>query len=655
MQSTTGHHRFFAILVLLATLGVLFSPIGALSQSPPASVAVPNDGSTGANEPGAPKTSPDSPNPSLAPIEPASATTTATTVTAPKDPKSYGLWVLVPAVVAILMTVFTRQVIPALFIGVVAGACMIVPCIPLDSHYSGLNAIVAAARLAVEKYVVGAIHEYPETNFNHIRITVFTLVIAFMVGVIGRNGGTVGMVNLVVGKTASRRCGALTAWFAGLIVFFDDYANCMIIGPTMRSVFDRLRLSRAKLAYIIDSTAAPVASIALIGTWVGAEVGYIQTGLDDVRKLGAPEFMLNADGSLMTGMQAFLNSLPYRFYPILALVMVFILSALDRDFGPMGRAESRALSRLDDDPRPSPTSARGPADQTAAPAPRHVEGPWWLGFFPVAVLVIATLATLGATGFSNSGGWSELPPGPWWEKLGELIGKADSYLSIMYGAVFSALTAVLLTIPSRACSTKDAVDAGLEGMSRTFPAIVILVLAWALSSVQQDLMLGQVLTDRLKAIEFPARWLPFSIFVSSALISFATGTSWGTMGILCPITATLAAKLAAPLEPHIAITILYAAIGAVLSGSVFGDHCSPISDTTVLSSIGADCKHEEHVWTQMPYALVVAVFAMGLGDLLTSVYDLQWYWGLSMAAGGLTLFVLMVARQARPSFEMTSE
>ncbi len=651
---SVGHGRFFGIVLLISATGALFFSRSALSQSQapssqgkdePASANVLGEAQPSARLTDTLEISPNPLGESIAETNGPSS----------KDPRSYGLWVLVPAIVAILMTIFTRQVIPALFIGVVAGACMMVPCLSFDAPYFGVNPLIAAARLTVEKYAVGAIHEFPDTSFNHIRILVFTLVIAFMVGVIGRNGGTAGMVSIVSGKTASRRRGALTAWLAGLVVFFDDYANCMIIGPTMRSVFDRLRLSRAKLAYIIDSTAAPVASIALVGTWVGAEVGYIQTGLEDVCKLGAPEFMLNADGSIMTGMQAFLNSLPYRFYPILTLLMVFLIALLGRDFGPMRRAESRALSRSDTDPEPRATPAPTTLCPSVNPPAASMEGAWWLGFFPVAVLVIATLATLAATGVSASGGWSALPPGRWWERLGELVGKADSYLSIMYGAVLSALTAVLLTIPSRACSTRDAIEAGLESMSRAFPAIVILVLAWALSSVQQDLMLGQVLTHRLQAIEFPARWLPFSIFVSSALISFATGTSWGTMGILCPITATLAAKLAAPLEPHVAVTVLYAAIGAVLSGSVFGDHCSPISDTTVLSSIGADCKHEEHVWTQLPYSLVAAIFAMGIGDLLTSVYDWHWYYGLLFAACGLTLFLFLIARKARPSLELSSE
>ncbi len=574
----------------------------------------------------------------------------------PKDPRSYDLWVLVPAGLAILMTVFTRQVIPSLFVAVVAGACMMFPCLLPDSPYSGGNAFLATARLVVEKYVVGSIHELPETHVSHIRIIVFTMVIAFMVGVIGRNGGTAGMVNLVAGKTASRQRGALTAWFAGLVVFFDDYANCMIVGPTMRSVFDRLKLSREKLAYIIDSTAAPVASIALIGTWVGAEVGFIQTGLDELQKTGVPAFMHNADGSAIGAMQAFINSLPYRFYPILTMLMVFLIAALDKDFGPMRRAESRALSRLDKD-TPSLSSATSASGSVTSvePISQREEGTWWLGFFPVAVLVIATLTVLAGTGLSKSGSWAELAPEkPAWERLGMLISNADSYQSIMYGAVLAAVTAVLLTIPSRACSAKEAVEAGLEAMSRTTPAIVILILAWALSAVQKDLMLGQVLTAHLQAIEFPARWLPFSVFVAAAVISFSTGTSWGTMGILCPMVASLAAKLAAPLPPDIALTVLYAAIGAVLSGAVFGDHCSPISDTTVLSSIGADCNHEQHVWTQMPYAIVAAIFAMGLGDLLTSVYDLHWYYGLVIAASGLTLFVLMVARRAVPSFELSA-
>jgi Na+/H+ antiporter NhaC len=572
--------------------------------------------------------------------------------TGPKNPVSYDLWVLLPALVAILLAIATRQVVAALVVGIFVGAYMMVPCLAADDPYRSLNSLVAGFRLAMERHIFGAVID-AEGGFAHAKIMVFTLVIGFTIGVIGRNGGTTGMVKLVTGETTSRRRGALTAWFAGLVVFFDDYANTMIVGPTMRSVFDRLKLSRAKLAYIVDSTAAPVASIALIGTWIGAEITFIQHGLDTVAEGGAP--LLDSHGNVISGMQAFIYSLPYRFYPILALVLVFLIALTGRDFGPMKRSERKALSKIE----PDPVSAEPEETSEAKPPPI-----WWLGVIPIAVLVAATVGVLIVTGRSaaetaqavgtvapDAGGLWAWAKETLWE-ASAIISKADANLSIFYGAMTSAIVAVLLTIVARACSTRDAVDAGMEGMARMFPAIVILILAWALSAVLQDLRLGEVAGAHLEALEFPAKWLPLAVFLCAAVVSFATGTSWGTLGIICPITVTIAASLTKGLEPGEALTIFYAAVGSVLAGAVFGDHCSPISDTTVLSSIASGCRHEEHVWTQIPYALVAAIAAMGLGDVLCSVLHQPWYFGLGAGVIFLVLVVFIIGRRPVPSFDL---
>lgn len=560
--------------------------------------------------------------------------------TAPKDPVTdYNYWVLAPAVVAILLAIIIRQVIPALIVGILVGAYMLLPCLPASDAFAQGNSAVNGFRLAAERYMMGAILD-PSEQYGHLKIMIFTLVIGFTVGVMGRSGGTAGMVKLVAGSAESPRRSGLTAWLAGLVVFFDDYANTMIIGPTMRSVFDRVKLSRAKLAYIVDSTAAPVASLALIGTWVGAEIGYIETGIKSVVADGAPAFLINDQGQTITGMQAFISSLPYRFYPILALFLVFLIALTGRDFGPMKKAESRALVGDDDGAMDSSWHS----DSGDEPKPR-----WWLGLFPVLVLVGATVAILYITGYAATGGAEVMQSQmPFWEKLYKIIGGSDSYVSIFYGAVFAAIVAVLLTMIARACALRDAVDAGLDGMARMFPAVVILILAWGLSAVEQELQLGEVVKNGLEASNFPIYWMPLAIFISAALISFATGTSWGTMGILCPATVIIIAKLAADMDASDALPLFSAAIGSVLAGAVFGDHCSPISDTTVLSSIASGCRHEVHVWTQIPYALVTAVAAMGLGDLMCSVYKQPWYVGLGAGAGLLLLVVLIVGRQAKP-------
>lgn len=557
----------------------------------------------------------------------------------PKDPKAYyGLWTLAPAIVAILLAVFTRQVVPALVVGVLAGAYMFLPCLPAADPHAQAHPVVGGLRLAAEKYVMGPILD-PSDGHAKLKIMIFTLVIGYMVGVLGRNGGTAGLVNLVAGNTDSRRRGALTAWLAGMVVFFDDYANTMIIGPTMRSVFDKLKLSRAKLAYIVDSTAAPVASLALIGTWVGAEIGYIQQGLDQVTQEGVPAALTTGTGEIVSGMQVFINSLPYRFYPIFAIVLVFLIALTGRDFGPMKRSESLALS----DQEEKPYDARIEALGDEAPEPR-----WWLGLIPILVLIGATIEILILTGQHGAALGGKLREGmPFWEKASVIIGEADAYVSIFYGAILAAIVAMVLTMVTRACSVRDAADAGLDGMARMFPAIVILILAWGLSFAEADLMLSQVVRDELQGSGFPLAWMPLAIFIAAALVSFATGTSWGTMGILCPMVVHVSAGLVADVDPAQAAPLFYSAVGSVLAGAIFGDHCSPISDTTVLSSVASGCRHEEHVWTQFPYALLAAIAAMGLGNVLCSVYDQPLYYGLGAGCVFLLLVVLIFGRSPK--------
>ncbi len=633
----TGWSRRIGWVMAMGLIGAwLILPAMAPAQqtNPPPQVDVP---ATAQEE--APDGASDEAPPAVSVAEPfdAPSETAPSQVTPrqPRDPKTYGLWVLLPAIVAILLAIFTRQVVPALVVGVFVGAYMIVPCLTPDSAYAESNSIVAGFRLACEKYVVGAIIDSKD-GFGHVKIMVFTLIIGFMVGVIGRNGGTAGIVKLIAGNTDSPRRGALTAWFAGLVVFFDDYANTMIVGPTMRSVFDRLKISRAKLAYIVDSTAAPVASLALVGTWVGAEIGFINEGLDDLAASGAPAFMLDANGSVINGMTAFVSSLPYRFYPILALVLVFWVSLTGRDFGPMKRAQLRAATG--DEERPY---------EAGTPRLEHKIAPprWWLGLLPVLVLLGATVLILYLTG--TNGQTATPQTGTWWEQSTAVLNNADPYQSIFYGAVLAAIAAVVLTLAAGACSTRDAVEAGLEGMSRMFPAIVILVLAWAISQVEQDLSLGYVVSDRLRAADFPVEWIPLAVFASAAGISFATGTSWTTMGILCPVTVSIMANMAAGLDPAHAQQLFYAAVGSVLAGAIFGDHCSPISDTTVLSSIASGCRHESHVWTQIPYAVVTAIVAMGMGDVACNVYGQPWYYGLAAGMVVLLLIVLIFGRRPK--------
>ncbi|MGB0715286.1 MAG: Na+/H+ antiporter NhaC family protein [Phycisphaerae bacterium] len=594
--------------------------------------------------PGESKPGKGSPNQSTESTPSGTNTETATNQPAPPPveartgPATYGLWAIAPAIVAILLAIFTRQVVPALVVGLLVGAYMMAPYLTIPSIGDTGGNTVKGFRLAFEYYLLKAIYDQGSDEYGRLKIIVFTLIIGFMVGVIGRNGGTAGLVRVVTGESTSARRGTLTAWLAGMVVFFDDYANTMIVGPTMRPIFDKLKISRAKLAYIIDSTAAPVASIALIGTWVGAEIGYINDGIIEVKNAGREAMLTAANGSTYSAMDLFIRSLPYRFYPILALFFVFLVALLRRDFGPMRRAEAEAIDG---------TEERMDMDATtdAPPAPKVM-----LGLLPVLALVLVTVGVLVGTGLHATGGWAATADeGAWWQRAAKIVSKADAYLCIFYGAISSAILAVLLTIISRACSARDAVDAGLEGMGRMFPAIVILVLATAIQNVEGDLQLASAAGEFLRDAGFSAQYMPLAIFLASAAISFAMGSSWATMGLLCPLAVSVTVGLAlnANMDAEAARVLLFSAVGSVLAGSIFGDHCSPISDTTVLSSIAAGCRHERHVWTQLPYALVTAIAAIGAGEVTCGIYGQPWYVGLGSGAAFLFLFLLIFGRSPR--------
>lgn len=528
----------------------------------------------------------------------------------------YGPFVLAPPVLTIVLAIALRQVIPALLIGVLIAAGMLAwHAQPPDSLAASGAFFVASVRGAVETYVVGAL-----ADESRLKIILFTLLIGAMVGIIARNGGTQAIVHAVAGWASTRRRGQVATWFAGLVVFFDDYANAMIVGPSMRPICDRLRISRAKLAYLVDSTAAPVSSIALIGTWIGTEIGFIQEGLDGLA--ARPDFLIGVNGY-----DAFLTSLAYRFYPILALVMVLLVGWLDRDFGPMLRAEREQGQA------PEPTAA---GDAVAG-------GRAWYAGVPVLILVGVTLVLLGTTGWAAVQAEGEQLTG--FELLRAVISNADSYNAILYGAFAAAVAAAIISLATFRLNLAETMDAATDTMARMLSTIMILTLAWALSDAMQALELGEVARGLLQSGGFNVHALPLLIFASACVVSFATGTSWGTMGILCPAAVTIAAGLVADLPADTASRLFYASVGAVLAGAVFGDHCSPISDTTVLSSIASDCRLEEHVWTQMPYAVVVAAVSVLMSDILGGFFGLPWWAGLALGVAALVLILLAFGRR----------
>jgi len=400
------------------------------------------------------------------------------------------------------------------------------------------------------------------------------------------------------------------------VIFFDDYANTLVIGNAMRPVTDRLKISREKLAYIVDSTAAPVASIALISTWIGFEVGLIG---EAVSQIGLDE----------SGYSVFLNSLPYRFYPLLAVLLVFGISFSGRDFGPMLEAERRTIAtgRL-----VHPDSSIDPDDLDEELQPKDGV-PYRLSnaVVPILVLVCVSMGALFVTGEGST--------------LRDIVGSADAYGALMYGSLLGVLVAAAMSIGQRLLGLREVVDAWFAGVKSVLFVLIILTLAWALSAITEALntagFLAGVLGETLPPFAVPAL-----LFLLAAVTSFATGTSWGTMGILVPLTIPLTWAILQNngMTGPDGLPILYAAVSTILAGAVWGDHCSPISDTTVLSSLASQCDHVDHVRTQIPYAVVAGL--VSLVGLLPIGLGVPWWIVLPIACIVVVVVLVWFGRAA---------
>jgi len=499
---------------------------------------------------------------------------------------------LLPPLIAIGLALIFKEVVISLFIGVWAGALLV----------AGLNPITATMR-TVDRFIVPAV-----ADPSHASIIVFTALLLAMVGVMGRSGGTGGIVQAVRPLATSPRRAQLAAYLGGLGIFFDDYANTLIIGPTMRPITDAMRVSREKLAYIVDSTAAPVASIVFVSTWVGYEIGLIGDGLKAAASMQGVPPDVAAELMSASPFNVFLHSIPYRFYPILALVMVGLIIWTQRDFGPMWKAENRAsrgeglfnegASLLVD------TEAREMMAKEGAPER------WYNAAIPVLTviaIVILGLYTDGLAKLDHSG------------SLSDIFGAADPYSALLWGTLGGLLVAIGLAVGQRILKATEAIEAAIGGIRATLLAFVILVLAWSLGAVTEALGTAHYLAGILSG-NLPPHLLPVLVFVISAAISFATGTSWATMAILLPLVIPLSVVLGGAIgfEQGTHYTLVLGTISSVLAGSIWGDHCSPISDTTVLSSMASACDHVDHVRTQLPYALTVGVVGIMAGDIPTA-------------------------------------
>jgi len=482
----------------------------------------------------------------------------------------YGALALLPPLVAIILCFVTKRVLISLFAGVFAGGLVMATGNPFGGIVHTLDAIISSI-----------------TDELNARILVFDLLMGSGVALIWRLGGSRALTDWARTKIRSRRQAGIGAWILGIVVFFNDYVNAAIVGNAFRDIFDDLKVSKEKLSYVLDSTAAPVATF-FISDWIAFQIGMIRSGMEAARI---------DDVGVFAG---YLRGIPLNLYCIFAVLFVGIIAISGWDFGPMLRAERRVAATGET----YRTGARPLMDVSNDLGKASEERPMLLSFFaPIVALIAVTLFGFWWTG--RGGGTSIM----------DILGASDPASALLWGSFAMTVTGMAIGLGYRLMNLGEAMNTVVDGMKLMLMACLILVLAWSLGLITSDMKLAEYLITAVgDSLSFT--WLPLAIFVLGCIMSFATGTSWGTMTILTPI--------AIPLAYHVTgdSTTAVMMAGVVFSGAIFGDHCSPISDTTVLASIFASADHMDHVATQIPYAVVCAAVAAAL-YLLYSAFGLS--------------------------------
>jgi Na+/H+ antiporter NhaC len=520
-----------------------------------------------------------------------------------------GLLSIIPPLAAILLALIFRQVIFSLVLGILFGSIFI----------NNYNPLIGLMRV-IDTYIVNSV-----TDPSHAKIIIFTFMFGGVVGLMNKSGGTQGIANLVIKLARNRRSGMMASWLAGLIIFFDDYANTLIVGNLMRPITDKMKVSREKLAFIVDSTSAPVASLFIVSTWIGFEIGLIQ------------------DGLAVTGLQenaydVFLSTIPYRFYPIAILFLVFLIAWTQRDFGPMLRSERRAL--LENKVHRDDANLSFSDSEESGLFANHHRAKWFNGVIPVIILIFGTIGALVYTGINALSEKGLADYG-----IRDIISNSDSYTALLWSSFAACLTAIILILSQKIMTLSQSIEAWFSGIKSMLFALIILTLAWAIGTVTVELHTADYIISLISDKIHPG-YLPVLVFIACALTSFSTGTSWGTMAIMMPIVIPLAHNVSGlyNLPYSETIVIIYGVVSSVLAGSVFGDHCSPIADTTILSSMASGCDHMDHVKTQLPYALVTALLCMAIGDIPTA-FGLSPYISIVLIAGILTIILFVFGKK----------
>ncbi len=544
-------------------------------------------------------------------------------------------WSLLPAALAIVVAVLTQRVLLALLLAGLGGA-IAWQATQLATAAGAPDGFLATTWAGADHYLRSALWERSICGDFYLRITAFVVCLFMTIGIVTANGGVHGFVHWLQRRVGTPARAQLATWLTGLAIFFDDYSNCLVTGTTMRPLCDRVHVSREKLAWLVDTTAAPVAGLSVFSTWIAYEVSQFRAPLALVTRADGTPF--RADDAFAV----FLDTLPFRFYCLFTLLLPALVILLRRDFGPMLAAERRARTLgkvLADDAHPlAPVAGSGEPLTAAAPRARNA-------LLPLGVFVFGALGIMLAQG-AFAGNWPADVHG-FAASVRYLLGRAQPDLALLFASGSALLLAVLLTLGQRLLPLRTVAAVAANATRALVPAFGILFLAWSLGHIARDLGTSLFLTAGVGGELAPAA-LPLALFFTSALMAFATGTSFGTMAILLPNVVLLAHRLGSEGaflgDPaHGGVTLMLLSLGAVLEGSIFGDHCSPISDTTVLSSMGSQCDHLAHVTTQLPYALLAMAVAAACGYLPMVLFGPgAWPWafggGVAAMAGWLWWF-----------------
>jgi Na+/H+ antiporter NhaC len=487
---------------------------------------------------------------------------------------------VVPVILTLIVAIWSKNVILGLFTGVFMGVIIL----------HGLNPFIGMS-LLIEQYILTQV-----TNRSHTSILILMILIGGLVGLMEKSGGAAAFAGMVIKRISSKISAQLASWLSGSLLFFTDSGTPLIVGPLFRPIFDALKISRVKLAWIIDSTASPVAVLIPFIGWGMYSQGLIA---QEFSQLGLDE----------NAFSVYVKAIPFQFYSLMAVIMVPMLILLKADFGPMKKAEDVATLNTGDLQETLPKVIDDESKQKAKPI---------LIWLPLLIMIGILFGLLVPQGFPMN--IANMP--------------SNAFISSLSTAyVFAAMALMVLMASFGIKSLPQGFSLYLKGMGVMVNILIILILAWSLGAIGKDLGTAQYIIN-LTDGAFSAQFIPLVAFLVGAVISFATGSSWGTYAILMPLIIPMAHQFDAP---------MYVCIGAVLSGGLFGDHCSPISDTTILSATGAGCSQIDHVKTQLPYALfngACCVLAFVFAGITASV------WGLAIGVA-LMFFGLLVMNKLK--------